>query len=217
MRITHLGHACLLVEAAGERVLIDPGTLSSFQGTRGIDAVFVTHSHHDHLDRARVPGLLEENPEASIHADPLSTEILSSELGISAETLLPGARVSVGQLHVRVVGEKHAFNNDRTPVVPNAGLVLSANDEPTLFHPGDAYDADPGEIDILAHPLNAPWAASADSIEFVRRLQPGVVIPIHDALLSDAGRMLYGSHIRQFTDLPDMRYIDLANDESVTV
>ena len=25
MRITHLGHACLLIEAAGQRILIDPG------------------------------------------------------------------------------------------------------------------------------------------------------------------------------------------------
>ena len=217
MRITHLGHACLLVEAAGARVLIDPGTLSTFNGTRGIDAIFVTHVHADHVDPTRLPALLADNPDTRLYADPHTTSELATRHEIRADALEPGATVDVRGLHVRVVGERHAFNHDHAPVVPNAGLVLSAPDEPTLFHPGDAYDAEPGEIDILAHPLNAPWAASHNSLDFVRRLRPDVVIPIHDGLLSDAGRALYGAHVRQFTDLPDLRYIELANDESVTI
>jgi len=40
MRITHLGHSCLLVEGGGVRILVDPGNFSSgFEELRGLDAV----------------------------------------------------------------------------------------------------------------------------------------------------------------------------------
>jgi glyoxylase-like metal-dependent hydrolase (beta-lactamase superfamily II) len=53
MRLTHLGHACLLAEAGGARMLFDPGVLSGFDDVRDLDAVLVTHQHPDHLDPAR--------------------------------------------------------------------------------------------------------------------------------------------------------------------
>ena len=51
MRITHLGHACLLLEMADQRVLIDPGNFADDLGTvNDLDAILVTHQHPDHLD-----------------------------------------------------------------------------------------------------------------------------------------------------------------------
>lgn len=100
------------------------------------------------------------------------------------------------------------------PRIANVGYVLRAEGEPALFHPGDAYDADPGPVDVLAHPLNAPWAASRDSIAFVGRIAPKAFIPIHDALLSAAGRTMYANHIKQFSGVDGLEHIDLKNDES---
>jgi L-ascorbate metabolism protein UlaG (beta-lactamase superfamily) len=67
-----------------------------------------------------------------------------------------------------------------------------------LFHPGDAYDGEPGQVDILALPLNAPWTASRDTIAFAERISPRVCIPIHDGLLNAIGRQLYLSQVRSF-------------------
>ncbi|MGC5616186.1 MBL fold metallo-hydrolase [Georgenia sp. Z1491] len=215
MRVTHLGHACLLVESAGRRVLVDPGTLSpAFDDVTDLDAVLVTHVHRDHLDVDRVPALLAANPRAVLHADPASTEALRRTGLSAASPLEPGGELAIGDLRVRVVGELHAHAFDSVERVPNAGLVMSADGEPTLFHPGDALDAEPGAVDVLAHPLSAPWAASRDGVEFVGRIRPRAVVPIHDALLSDAGRGLYGAHVRQLTDLPDLEYVDLGPGES---
>jgi len=77
-------------------------------------------------------------------------------------------------------------------------VVLRAEGEPSLFHPGDAYDCEPGQIDILALPLNAPWTASRDTIAFAQRISPRACVPIHDALLSAIGRQLYLSQVKSF-------------------
>ena len=48
-----------------------------------------------------------------------------------------------------------------------------------------------GDVDVVAFPLSAPWQASRDMTAFLRRLNPPQAVPIHDALLSPAGRNLY--------------------------
>jgi L-ascorbate metabolism protein UlaG (beta-lactamase superfamily) len=195
MRITHLGHACLLVETRGQRLLIDPGVFSSrIADVTGLDAILVTHQHPDHLDLQRLPALLEINPQARLYAEPQAADVMM-EAGIGAEHTVAGHALTFGPVQVTPVGEKHALINEALPRIDNLGLVLRAEGEPSLFHPGDAYDGEPGQVDILALPLNAPWAASRHTIAFARRISPRDCIPIHDALLSPIGRQLYLSQV----------------------
>jgi L-ascorbate metabolism protein UlaG (beta-lactamase superfamily) len=216
MRLTHLGHACLLVEAADRRILIDPGTFSSgFEDLRDLDAILVTHNHADHFDEERAPALIRANPRAAVHVDVLTAEKLAGQ-GLSVTPTRQGEEFGVGDLLVSPVGEQHAFNHDRMPQVPNVGYVVRADGEPTLFHPGDAYDAQPGPVDVLAHPLNAPWCASRDSIAFVSRIAPKAFVPIHDALLSERGKRMYAGHVENFADVEGLTLRYLADGESGT-
>jgi L-ascorbate metabolism protein UlaG (beta-lactamase superfamily) len=44
-------------------------------------------------------------------------------------------------------------------------------------------------VDTLLLPTSGPWTVTAQAIDFVRAVAPRQSIPIHDAMLSDLGRM----------------------------
>ncbi len=214
MRVTHLGHACLLIEMADRRILVDPGSFShGFEDLRDLDAILVTHQHADHFDDVRVAALIRANPDTPVHTDPATADLLRAE-GLEAIPTRQGEEFALGDIAISPVGELHAYNHRQAPEIPNIGFVLRAGGEPSLFHPGDAYDAEPGPVDVLAHPLNAPWCASRDSIDFIARIAPSTFVPIHDALLSEQGKRMYSGHIEAFAGVAGLTLRYLADGES---
>lgn len=198
MQITHLGHACMLIEAAGARVLIDPGTFSEgFEELTGLDAIWVTHQHPDHLDPKRFAPLVAGNEGAVLVTDGQTRDQLQRK-GVQAREAVPGSVVQVGALSLHPVGQLHAVIHEYIPRVHNLGVVVRAPGEPVFFHPGDAYDADPGQVDVLGVPLNAPWCAVKETIAFVRRVGPSEIVPIHDGLLTSAARAMYLGHVGEY-------------------
>ncbi|WP_168581642.1 MBL fold metallo-hydrolase [Gephyromycinifex aptenodytis] len=195
MYVTHLGHSCLLVEIADTRVLLDPGGFTpDFEQVRDLDAIIVTHQHPDHIDHERLPTLLAGNPQARLYAEPQTVGTLSASK-IEAESLASGTPFFLGELRVEPVGKHHAVIHADIPRIDNVGVVLRAPGEPSLFHPGDALDADPGQVDVLCAPVNAPWCAMKETVDFVRRIGAARVVPIHDGLLQQRGRDLYLTQI----------------------
>jgi L-ascorbate metabolism protein UlaG (beta-lactamase superfamily) len=201
MRITHHGHSCLLVETGGARILIDPGNFShGLEDVDGVDLVVMTHQHADHADADQLRIVLTNCPTARAVAEAQTAAAVTDQTSgeISPEPLSSGQSLEVASASVALVGEAHAFNHDQVPQVGNLGVVVAAPGEPRLFHPGDAYDAEPGEVDVLALPLSAPWCAIRDTLDFIRRIAPSTAVPIHDALLSPAGRAMYLMHTGKF-------------------
>ncbi|MGB3685971.1 MAG: MBL fold metallo-hydrolase [Ornithinimicrobium sp.] len=216
MKISHLGHSCLLIDSAGTRLLIDPGTFSDVEGVRDLDGILVTHTHPDHLDPAAIPRLRRNNPNAQLWLESQAADRLIHEepqLEPYASRMVSGQELPFGDATVLPVGERHALIHDYVPRPDNLGLVISASGQPTVFHPGDALDAEHellSTVDILCVPINAPWARVADTVAFVRRIAAPRVIPIHDGLLNSAGRAMYLGHVGNFgaeggADVLDLR------------
>jgi L-ascorbate metabolism protein UlaG (beta-lactamase superfamily) len=199
-----MGHAAVLIEASDTRVLIDPGNVSiaeTFE-LEGLDGIVVTHQHPDHLDPERIGGLLERNDGATLLCDPETAAIV--EHGVwTAHT--HDDETYVGGLTVLGVGARHAEIVPQLRRIANTGVLVSANGEPTLFHPGDSYEHAPIGVDVLALPLSAPWAKISETVDFIDRVSPTTLFPIHDSAITERAYGTYWGHIQNFGGVEDAR------------
>lgn len=177
MRTTHFGHSCVLLDTGATRLLIDPGTFADgFEALTGLDAVLVTHQHPDHLDVERLRPLLRANPGARLLVDAGS----AGTLDLDHEVLAPGDALDVAGARVQVLGGEHAVIHPDLPVIPNNAYLVDG----THLHPGDAFPAVPGPVDVLFLPTAAPWLKASEAVDHLRAVAPRTAVPVHQGLLA---------------------------------
>jgi L-ascorbate metabolism protein UlaG (beta-lactamase superfamily) len=192
MDITHLGHACLLVETGRVRFLIDPGTLSSgFADLRDLDAVLVTHEHPDHVADAAVRALLASNPGATLVLDEL-TGARFADLDV-VRVAYPGETLDLGE-RVDVLGGKHAPVYGDVPGCPNLAYLIGDGE---LLHPGDSLHVPDRPVHTLAVPIDGPWLKLAEAVDYVKAVGPETYLPIHEGELTDPAK--YAGMLAAFT------------------
>jgi len=175
VRLQKLGHCCLLVEQAQSRLLIDPGCFSSgFEALTGLTGVLVTHIHEDHLDVDRLHALLERNPEARVVCDEASAACMAQR-GVKGQLVHDGDVVDLG-VPIGVYGREHAIIHPDLPNVPNVGYLVADR----FFYAGDAFTVPDAPVEVLAVPVGAAWMKLSEAVDYLRRVQPRVAVPVHD-------------------------------------
>ncbi len=179
MKITKLGHCCLLIEVKDKKILTDPGAWSTLQNeVTGVDIILITHEHPDHLHVDSLKQVLVNNPGAKVVTN-TSVGKLLTEAGIDFQLLENEQNRTVESIFIEGFGEKHEEVYHEFGQVQNTGYFI----ENKLFYPGDAF-TNPGKpVDILAAPIVAPWGTFKSAIDYIREIKPRVCFPVHDGML----------------------------------
>lgn len=196
MDVRWLGHSTVLIELDGARVLTDPLLRRRVAHLRrsspappetAVDAVLISHGHHDHLD---LPSLRKLSRSVSVIV-PRGLGRFVGKLGFAdVREVLAGDELEVSGLRVRV---SHAEHDERRAgsKVRGAPVGYALLGSSRVFFAGDT-DVFPGleglvpDLDLALVPIWG-WGASlgtghldpARAAEAVALLRPRVAVPIH--------------------------------------
>lgn len=179
MKITKLGHCCLIIDIRGVRFLTDPGSYTTAQDTvTGIDFVVISHEHTDHIHVESVKKILVNNPKAQVITNASVGKILEKE-SISYIKISHGEVLEAKGVSIAGHGLKHAPIYRDYEQVENTGYMF----DNTLFYPGDAFYKPDVPVDILAFPVAGPWCTIADALDYAIAVKPRIAFGVHDGNL----------------------------------
>ena len=198
-RLVYVGHATVLVELDGVRLLTDPVLRGRILHLRrrvpppaplgDLGAILISHVHYDHLD---LPSLKSLDSDVPVVA-PWGTRRAFRRFRDVRE-LRVGEETRLGDVTVRAVPAVH--NSARLPFQPSLALGFVLSGSRSVYFAGDtdlfAGMADiADDLDVALVPvagwgpkvgpghLDPPRAARA-----VRLLEPRIAVPIHWGTLS---------------------------------
>jgi L-ascorbate metabolism protein UlaG (beta-lactamase superfamily) len=151
VKVTYIGHATLLLEMAGARILTDPNFERSLgrilprvsapgialESLPALDALLLTHAHADHLSFESLAQLPRDIP---LYAPPVIARWLASKGYRHAEPIDAGSSVTIPGWPIRVhaarathQGNRYGFDRWRSA----ANMYLAETNDESLFFAGD--------------------------------------------------------------------------------
>lgn len=181
MKVTKIGHCCLLIEIDGTRLLTDPGAYSTGQTLlKDVQAVIITHEHQDHLHLDSLRAVIKNNADVRIITNRSVGAILKGE-GIPFEIVEHGNRTTIEKVKIEGFGRKHAMIHPLWPTVQNTGYFINNQ----LFYPGDSFYKIAKPVSILALPIAGPWMKISEAIKYAEDIKPDICFPVHDGMIME--------------------------------
>jgi L-ascorbate metabolism protein UlaG (beta-lactamase superfamily) len=197
-RVTYVGHATVLVELDGARLLTDPvlrgrvgllrrhGAPPAPGVAEGFDAVLISHLHHDHAD---LPSLRRIGRDVPLLTSPGGGQFLARHGFAAVTELAPGESAPVGEVTVTATEAWHPgggrFERDSEAV----GFLLSGSRRVYFAGDTDLFDAMEGlagKLDLALLPVWG-WGPNlgpghldpARAARAAALLSPRIAVPIH--------------------------------------
>jgi L-ascorbate metabolism protein UlaG (beta-lactamase superfamily) len=213
-RLTWLGHATVLLELGGVRLVTDPVLRPRvahlvrdvpLPGPLGkLDGILISHGHHDHLDLETVREL---DPSAIVVAPPNDGWALRLAQH-AVQQLSPGDEVELGGVRIRAVPAAH---DGRRLALGNATSAVGFVVEGVYF----AGDTEPfpevaelaGTLEVALLPVTG-WGPKVgpghmdplQAAEALALLRPRVAVPIHWGTYHRIGHRQEGRPEQEFVE-----------------
>ena len=234
IKVTRIGHACVLLDLDGTRILTDPwfSEKTGYHPGEGpgvrlsdlppLDAVVASHGHYDHYDMAAFSAYPDHSLPVFVKSGTAAT---ARAAGFHDVTELDWwNEASVGGVNITAAPAKHAVPENTYVFQCESGVVFFAADTvliPELDEVGRRFP----QIDVLLVStnglrlkplLNRKVVMDAeDAAELCVRLKPRAVIPMHYAFESrhwfhDLFLISYTRGPEAFVDACARRSVDAA-------
>jgi len=211
MKITKQGHACLIFEEAGKKLVLDPGAYTEPQDSlTDVLAVVITHAHDDHCFEAQLDRLLVDNPDLQIYGTP---QVKTRLAKYNVTAVYHGDHYPVGPFTVEFFGDLHAEIHRSIPIIENRGVLV--NDK--VYYPGDSFTLPDRPVELLAVPTSAPWLKVGEIMDFVQEVDHKKSIATHNALLSEFGHNLNNGRVKAITEAKGGQFTYLLSGESIEI
>ena len=180
MKITKLEHSGIIIEKDGENIIFDPVKFTKkLPEINNVVTIIITHKHSDHFQPEVIARILQNSPNAKIFTTADTAPNIENAISVKA-----GDSHDVGNFKLDFFGKDHAAIIPGQIPCENIGTAVDGR----IVNPGDSFDLPDFTPEVLFTPIAAPWCKISESIDYVKKAHPRVVIPIHDAVLSDLGK-----------------------------
>lgn len=144
--VTWLGHATAVAELGAARVVFDPLLPWRARAAGPVDAILVTHSHVDHLNRWSLKAI-----DRSAHlVVPRGAKAIVDDLGFSRVTeMTAGDQLQISGLEISAVGTRHDNGRWKKQTTPECVGYVVAGGGATVHHAGDVDFSDHAIFDDI--------------------------------------------------------------------
>ena len=196
LRLTYLGHATVMIELDGIRILTDPvfgdrvgplrrrGPTPDPDRIGAVDGVVISHAHRDHFDADSLRAVLGQPLVAVPHGLGES----AAEVGHRVHELSVNDNIDIAGIRVSAVPARHGrwpLHGGARPIgflIQGSSSIYFAGD--TALYPGMAGLA--GHVDVALLPVGR-WGPprgpvrldASTAIDAAMRVRADVVVPIH--------------------------------------
>lgn len=192
MKITKYEHSTLVLDKAGESLVIDPGSFLTPPDFHDVVGVVLTHEHADHWTPEQLNRILSASPDVRI-VGPQGVADAAKDFAV--EVVAAGDEVEIGGFSLRFFGGTHNVIHSSIPVIDNLGVLVDGE----VYYGGDSYTVPDVEVGTLAAPVGAPWLKIGEAMDYVLAVAPKRAFPVHEMTLSRVGLDMQAARLEAAT------------------
>ena len=169
-----LGNACIEIISIQDHIIIDPVFLSAPQ--KGIEKVFLTHHHSDHVSQEKLTEILNNYKKEDKEMEIFGPLCVYEELNIDITLIQPNSRINLNDGYLDV------FENKCWKAEGCVAYLFTIENKKILHTADSAEFSD--QLKSINESIDLCFVACFESnfndyLEFLRIIHPKITIPYH--------------------------------------